>query len=103
VAKKRIHGRRGTIRDSYNAPIAENVPVNTVFADASHRDAMALAATIATQLEMDRRDAVPQARGRQAVYLLKPTMLNIKVLKDGLFTMIDRSFDNLTPFYIASR
>ncbi len=41
VAKKRIHGRRGTIRDSYNAPIAENVPVNTVLADASHWDAMA--------------------------------------------------------------
>jgi hypothetical protein len=30
VAKERIHGRRGTIRDSYNAPFAANVPPNAV-------------------------------------------------------------------------
>jgi len=74
VAKKRIHGRRGTNRDSYNAAIAENVSVNTILAYASHRDAMAVAATIANQSEIDRRDAADQARGRQAVSLLKPTM-----------------------------
>jgi hypothetical protein len=56
VAKKRVHGRRGTIRGSYNAPIAENVPANAVLADASHRHAMAVAATIANQLQMARRD-----------------------------------------------
>jgi hypothetical protein len=52
----------GVVRsDYYNAPSAEKVPVNTVLADASHRDAMAVAATIANQLEMDRHDAVRQA------------------------------------------
>jgi hypothetical protein len=29
VAQERIHGRRGTIRDSGNALIAENVPAKT--------------------------------------------------------------------------
>ena len=58
VAQERIHGRHGTIRDSYNAPIAENVPDNAVFADASHRDGLAVAATIADQSQMARRDAV---------------------------------------------
>ena len=57
VAKERIHGRRGAIRDSYNAPIAKNVPANAVLADTSHRDAMAVATTIANQLQMARRDA----------------------------------------------
>jgi hypothetical protein len=40
---------------------------------------MAVAATIANQLEMDRHDAVRQARGKQAVYLLKgvlPTVVS---------------------------
>jgi hypothetical protein len=58
VAKERIHGRRGAIRDSYNAPIAKNVPANAVLADTSHRDAMAVATTIANQLQMARRDPV---------------------------------------------
>jgi hypothetical protein len=57
VAKERIHGRRGAIRDSYNATIAKNVPANAVLADTSHRDAMAVATTIANQLQMARRDA----------------------------------------------
>jgi hypothetical protein len=58
VAKERIHVRRGAIRDSYNAPIAKNVPANAALADTSHRDAMAVATTIANQLQMARRDAV---------------------------------------------
>ena len=60
VAKRRIHGRRDTIRDSYNAPITENVPAATVHADASHRDAMSVAATIANQLQMAGRDVIRQ-------------------------------------------
>jgi hypothetical protein len=58
VEKKRTTGRRGTTRDSYNAPFAENVTVNSVLVGASRWDAMAMAATIANQLQMARRDAV---------------------------------------------
>ena len=58
VAKKRIHARHCTIRDSYSELIAENVPVDSDLADASHRDAMAVAATIANRSQMDRRHAV---------------------------------------------
>jgi hypothetical protein len=57
VAHERIHGRRATIRDSCNAPIAANVPACAVLADASHRDGLAVAATSANQLQMARRDA----------------------------------------------
>jgi hypothetical protein len=58
VAEKRIHVGRSTIRDSYCALLAENAPVNADLADTSHRDAIPVAATIANQLQMDRRDAV---------------------------------------------
>src|SRR5260370_3791320 len=55
--KQIIYARRGIIRDSHNEPLAENIPVKTVVADASHiRDPVAVAAAIAHQLEMDPRD-----------------------------------------------
>jgi cell division protein FtsI/penicillin-binding protein 2 len=55
--KQIVYARRGIIRDSHNEPLAENIPVKTVVADASHiRDPVAVAATIADQLEMDPRD-----------------------------------------------
>jgi cell division protein FtsI (penicillin-binding protein 3)/stage V sporulation protein D (sporulation-specific penicillin-binding protein) len=55
--KQIIYARRGIIRDSHNEPLAENIPVKTVVADASHiRDPVPVAAAIADQLEMDPRD-----------------------------------------------
>src|SRR5262252_1553097 len=55
--KQIIYARRGVIRDAHDEALAENVPVKTVVADASHiRDPVALAAAIANQLEMDPRD-----------------------------------------------
>jgi cell division protein FtsI/penicillin-binding protein 2 len=55
--KQIIYARRGIIRDAHNEPLAENIPVKTVVADASHiRDPAAVAAAIADQLEMDSRD-----------------------------------------------
>ncbi len=55
--KQIIYARRGIIRDAHNEPLAENIPVKTVVADASHiRDPVAVAAAIADQLEMDPRD-----------------------------------------------
>jgi hypothetical protein len=74
VAKERIHGRCGAIRDSYNAPIAKNVPPNAVPAETSHRDTMAVATTIENQLQMARRDAVDKLEASKAVYLLEPTI-----------------------------
>src|SRR5258708_31794730 len=55
--KQIIYARRGIIRDAHNEPLAENIPVKSVVADASHiRDPGAVAAAIAHQLEMDPRD-----------------------------------------------
>jgi len=55
--KQIIYARRGIIRDAHNEPLAENIPVKTVVADASHiRDPGAVAAAIADKLEMDPRD-----------------------------------------------
>src|SRR6202035_5543328 len=55
--KQIIYARRGIIRDAHNEPLAENIPVKTVVADASHiRDPGAVAAAIADQLAMDRQD-----------------------------------------------
>jgi cell division protein FtsI (penicillin-binding protein 3) len=55
--KQIIYARRGIIRDVHNEPLAENIPVKTVVADASHiRDRDAVAAAIADQLEMDPGD-----------------------------------------------
>ncbi len=55
--KQIIYARRGIIRDAHSEPLAENIPVKTVVADASHiRDPVAVAAAIADQLEMDPRD-----------------------------------------------
>src|SRR3984893_11715554 len=55
--KQIIYARLCIIRDAHDEPLAENVPVKTVVADASHiRDPVAVAAAIANQLEMDPRD-----------------------------------------------
>src|SRR6201996_4192549 len=55
--KQIIYARRGIIRDAHNEPLAENIPVKTVVADASHiRDPGAVAAAIADQLAMDPSD-----------------------------------------------
>jgi cell division protein FtsI/penicillin-binding protein 2 len=55
--KQIIYARRGIIRDAHDEPLAENIPVKTVVADATHiRDPMAVAAAIADQLEMDPRE-----------------------------------------------
>jgi hypothetical protein len=87
VAKERIHGRCGAIRDSYNAPIAKNVPANAVPAETSHRDTMAVATTIANQLQMARRDAVDKLEASKAVYLLEPTMPK-RLVRRGCVLMI---------------
>jgi cell division protein FtsI/penicillin-binding protein 2 len=55
--KQIIYARRGIIRDAHGEPLAENIPVKTVVADASHiRDPVAVAAAIADKLEMDPRE-----------------------------------------------
>ena len=55
--KQIIYARRGIIRDARDEPLAENIPVKTVVADASHiRDPVAVAAAIADKLEMDPRE-----------------------------------------------
>ncbi|HYY27573.1 MAG TPA: penicillin-binding protein 2 [Chthoniobacterales bacterium] len=55
--KQIIYARRGIIRDAHDEPLAENIPVKTVVADASHiRDPVAVAAAIADKLEMDPRE-----------------------------------------------
>src|SRR6202023_1710867 len=55
--KQIIYARRGIIRDAHNEPLAENIPVKTVVADASHiRDPGAVAAAIADKLAIDPRD-----------------------------------------------
>jgi hypothetical protein len=55
VAKKQIHGRRRIIGNPDTTPITGNIPVSAIFADTSDRDAMAVAATVPNQLEMDRQ------------------------------------------------
>jgi hypothetical protein len=55
VAKRQIHGRRRIIGDPDINPVAGSVPVSAIRAGTSHRDAMAVAATVPNQLEMDRR------------------------------------------------
>ena len=55
--KQIIYARRGIIRDAHDEPLAENIPVKTVVADATHiRDPMAVATAIADKLEMDPRE-----------------------------------------------
>ncbi len=61
--KQIIYARRGIIRDAHGEPLAENIPVKTVVADASHiRDPVAVATAIADQLEMDPRDLADKLR-----------------------------------------
>jgi len=61
--KQIIYARRGIIRDAHGEPLAENIPVKTVVADASHiRDPVAVAAAIADQLEMDPRDVADRLK-----------------------------------------
>src|SRR6202023_415633 len=55
--KQIIYARRGIIRDAHNEPLAENIPVKTVVADASHiRDPGSVATAIANQVEIEPRD-----------------------------------------------
>ncbi len=55
--KQIIYARRGIIRDAHDEPLAENIPVKTVVADATHiRDPVAVATAIADKLEMDPRE-----------------------------------------------
>jgi hypothetical protein len=79
VAKKRIQGKRGTIRDSYNPLIA------AVLADASHRHPMVVAATIADQLPMDR--PTPSARWR-FVQLVRHNDVNRGALEQTVQTLL---------------
>jgi len=71
--KQIIYARRGIIRDAHDEALAENVPVKTVVADASHiRDPVALAAAIANQLEMDPRDVADKLNrtGKGSKYIV---------------------------------
>src|ERR1700730_4601613 len=74
--KQIIYARRGIIRDAHNEPLAENIPVKTVVADASHiRDPGAVAAAIADKLEMDPRDLADKLSqsGKGSKYLVLRT------------------------------
>jgi cell division protein FtsI/penicillin-binding protein 2 len=71
VHKQVIYARRGIIRDVHNEPLAENVPVKTVVADASHmRDPVAVAKAIADQLKMDPQELADKLKtGRRYIVL----------------------------------
>jgi len=71
VHKQVIYARRGIIRDFHNEPLAENVPVKTVVADASHmRDPVAVAKAIADQLKMDPQELADKLKtGRRYIVL----------------------------------
>jgi cell division protein FtsI/penicillin-binding protein 2 len=71
VHKQVIYARRGIIRDVHNEPLAENVPVKTVVADASHmRDPLAVAKAIADQLKMDPQELADKLKtGRKYIVL----------------------------------
>ena len=71
VHKQVIYARRGIIRDVHNEPLAENVPVKTVVADASHmRDPIAVAKAIADQLKMDPQELADKLKtGRKYIVL----------------------------------
>ena len=71
VHKQVIYARRGIIRDVHYEPLAENVPVKTVVADASHmRDPIAVAKAIADQLKMDPQELADKLKtGRKYIVL----------------------------------
>jgi cell division protein FtsI (penicillin-binding protein 3) len=71
VHKQVIYARRGIIRDVHDEPLAENVPVKTVVADASHmRDPIAVAKAIADQLKMDPQELADKLKtGRKYIVL----------------------------------
>jgi cell division protein FtsI/penicillin-binding protein 2 len=71
VHKQVIYARRGIIRDVHNEPLAENVPVKTVVADASHlRDPVAVAKAIADQLKVDPQELADKLKtGRRYIVL----------------------------------
>jgi hypothetical protein len=70
VAQKQIR-RKGAAAagGSFSAVIAENVPVDGVFADTTCRDGMPLAATIENQSQVD---GGRRTRAKLAVILLQP-------------------------------
>lgn len=71
VHKQVIYARRGIIRDVHHEPLAENVPVKTVVADASHmRDPIAVAKAVADQLKMDPHELADKLKtGRKYIVL----------------------------------
>src|ERR1700736_3236105 len=71
VHKQVIYARRGIIRDVHSEPLAENVPVKTVVADASHmRDPVAVAKAIADQLKVDPQELADKLKtGRRYIVL----------------------------------
>jgi len=71
VHKQVIYARRGIIRDVHHEPLAENVPVKTVVADASHmRDPIAVAKAVADQLKMDPQELADKLKtGRKYIVL----------------------------------
>jgi cell division protein FtsI/penicillin-binding protein 2 len=71
VHKQVIYARRGIIRDVHYEPLAENVPVKTVVADASHmRDPIAVAKAVADQLKMDPQELADKLKtGRKYIVL----------------------------------
>ena len=71
VHKQVIYARRGIIRDVHYEPLAENVPVKTVVADASHmRDPIAVAKAVADQLKMDPHELADKLKtGRKYIVL----------------------------------
>ncbi|MBV9672734.1 MAG: penicillin-binding protein 2 [Verrucomicrobia bacterium] len=73
VHKKVIYARRGIIRDAHNEPLADNLPVKTVVADASHmRNPSAVAEAIANQLEMDSSELAEKLKTGKPYIVLKP-------------------------------
>jgi cell division protein FtsI (penicillin-binding protein 3)/stage V sporulation protein D (sporulation-specific penicillin-binding protein) len=72
VNKQTIYARRGIIRDASHEVLAENLPVKTVVADASHiREPMAVAEAIANQLEMDPRELADRLKTGKPYIVLK--------------------------------
>jgi hypothetical protein len=78
-----------TIRDRYDAPIAANIAISTILPDAADGDAMAMAATIANWLEMDRIS--PWKRlFRDRLFWIKPKLRTSKALdKRAGFNLVD--------------
>src|SRR5689334_12233681 len=70
VHKQTIYAKRGTVRDTHDEVLANNLPVETVVGDSSLiREPMAVAEAIANQLEVDPRELAAKL-GSGAKYLV---------------------------------